>query len=63
MKHLKAEKPGNWYRELKKLCTYDQMKTEKIVVNSRSHMTDQEQAEANADEFAKVRNYGLNPLK
>lgn len=39
------------------------MKTEKVIVNSISHMNDKEQAEAIAEEFAKVRNEGFIPLK
>ena len=62
VEHLKKSKPGNWYKELKHLCSYDQMKTEPIIVNSINHLNDLEQAEIIADTFANVRNEGFEPL-
>ena len=62
IEHLKKSKPGNWYKELKHLCSYDQIKTDNIIVNSIRHLNDEEQAEFIAKTFASVRNEGFSPL-
>ena len=63
VEHIKTVNPGKWYKELKQLCSYDQMNSEKLNVESINHMTEDQQAEAIAVEFAKVRNDGFEPLK
>jgi len=45
---------------LKRLCSYDQMKSEPIIVESIKHLTDK--AEIIADKFAKV-SQEYEPLK
>ena len=44
----------HWHRELKKLTSYDQQKSEEIVVESIKDLSSQEQAEMIADRFASV---------
>ena len=61
--NLKTVNPGKWYKELKQLCSYDQMKREQLSVESINHMTDVQQVEAIANEFAKARNVGFTPLR
>ena len=62
IEHLKKSKPGNLYKELKHLCSYDQVKKEEIIVSSINHLNDLEQAEAIAEAYALVRNEGFKPL-
>ena len=54
IKDLKTSNVSQWYSKLKRLCSYDQMKTENLVVESIKHLTDQEQAEVIADKFSRV---------
>lgn len=45
IKDLKTSKPSQWHSKLKKLCSYDQLKYEPIVVQSIKHLSDKDQAE------------------
>ena len=49
IKDLKTSKISQWYSKLKRLCSYDQKKSERIIVESLKHLSSQEQAEAIAD--------------
>ena len=62
IRDLKESKVAQWYSKLKRLCSYDQMKSEPIIVESIKHLTDKEQAEIIADKFAKV-SQEYEPLK
>ena len=44
IKDLKNSKPGQWHSKLKRLCSYDQMKSEPVTVESIKHLSDEEQA-------------------
>ena len=54
IKDLKSSKTSQWYSKLKKLCSYDQHKSDPVIVESIKHLSDQDQAEAIADKFSKV---------
>ena len=54
IKDLKTSKPSQWHSKLKKLCSYDQLKYEPIVVQSIKHLSDKDQAEVIADKFSKI---------
>ena len=54
IEELKVTNPAKWYSSLKKLCSYDQHKSEKIDVESLKHLSSQEQAEKIADKFSAV---------
>ena len=58
---LKEGKPGQWYSLLKRLCSHDQMKTEKTECEEIRERTDQQQAELIADRFSSVSNE-YNPI-
>ena len=59
---LKQKKPGEWYSCLKKITSFDQHKGEKLIVQDINHLSDQEQAEVIAEQFAKIQNE-QNPFK
>ena len=54
IKDLKKSMPAQWYSKLKRLCSYDQQKSDPIIVDSIKHLSDLEQAEIITDKFAKV---------
>ena len=62
IKDLKTSKSSQWYSKLKRLCSYDQQKSDPIIVDSIKHLSDEEQAEAIADKFSKV-SQEYEPLK
>ena len=62
IKDLKHSKPNQWYSKLKRLCSYDQHKSEPIIVDSIKELSDSDQAEAIADKFAKI-SQEYEPLK
>ena len=62
IKDLKTSKIGQWYSKLKRLCSYDQQKSESVTVESIKHLSSEEQAEAIADKFSKV-SQEYEPLK
>ena len=49
VEELKVTNPGRWYSQLKRMCSYDEGKSEKLIVPDICHLSDQEQAEAIAD--------------
>ena len=51
---LKNSNPAHWYSKLKRLCSFDQHKSEPIIVESIKHLSDQEQSEVIANKFASV---------
>ena len=51
---LKVSNPAKWYSSLKRLCSYDQMKSESIDVESIKNLSTQEQAEKIADSFSAI---------
>ena len=53
---LKLKKPGQWYSCLKSITSYDQLKHDKPQVEEISHLSDQEQSEMIAEQFAKIQN-------
>ena len=53
---LKLKKPGQWYSSLKKMSSHDQQKTEQPNVEEIRHLSDQDQAEQIAAQFAKIQN-------
>ena len=40
IKDLKHSKPNQWYSKLKRLCSYDQQKSEPIIVDSMKELSD-----------------------
>jgi hypothetical protein len=54
IRNLKKMNPGKWYAAFKKLTSFDQHKSEDIIVDSIKHLTDKEQAEMIADKFSEV---------
>ena len=54
IKDLKTANPSQWYSKLKRLCSFDQHKSDPVIVESIKHLTDKEQAEVIADKFSKV---------
>ena len=54
VKDLKESNPRQWYSKLKRLCSYDQNKSDPIIVETIKHLSDKEQAELIADKFSKV---------
>ena len=54
IKQLRRSKPRKWYKELKKLTSYDQRKSEEVTVESIKDLPIDEQAECIADKFAKI---------
>ena len=62
IKDLKQSEPGQWYSKLKRLCSYDENKSEPIEIDEIKTQTDQEQAETLSEFFAKTRQE-FEPLK
>ena len=56
IKDLKQGDPRQWYSKLRRLCSYDQKKSEDLVCAEISDMSDQEQANYLADQFALISN-------
>ena len=52
---LKEKDPSKWYKAVKRMTSYEN-KDEELKVDSISHLSDQEQCELIADEFAKIPN-------
>ena len=53
---LKTKKPGQWFQCLKKIANFDQFKTEEPQCDEISHLSDEEQVEAIATQFASIQN-------
>ena len=53
---IKISNPGQWYSKLKRITRYDQQKSEVIQVEEICHLDDQKQAEAIADNQARISN-------
>ena len=53
---LKSKKPSQWFQCLKRLTSYDQFKTEQPVCEEISHLSDEDQAERIATQFASIQN-------
>ena len=62
VRDLKLSNPSQWYSKLKRICSYDQHKSDPVIVDSIKHLTDKQQAEVIADKFAKV-SQEYSPLK
>ena len=52
---LKQKKAGDWFRCLKKITSADQIRDEQPTVQEINHLSDQEQAEAIAEQLQKFR--------
>ena len=52
---LKDKDPSKWYKAVKRMNSYEN-KGEELIVDNISHLSDQEQCELIADEFAKIPN-------
>ena len=57
---LKEKNPKQWYSAVKRMTSYEN-KTEQLIVDEISHLTDQEQCELIADDFSAVPN-SFSPL-
>ena len=55
VKDLKTSNPSQWYSKLKRICSYDQEKTQPIICAEIETLTDQEQADKIAQHFSAVR--------
>jgi hypothetical protein len=53
---LKNSNPSQWYSKLKMMTSYDQLKSEQVIVESICHLSDKDQVEIIADSFSKVSN-------
>ena len=53
---LNQSKPGQWFSNLKRMSSYKQNKSEEIRVDEISSLSDQDQTEKIADEYAKISN-------
>ena len=53
---IKLKKPGQWYSCLKKISSYDQLKNDQPMVDEISHLSDEQQAELIAQQFASIQN-------
>ena len=53
---LKTSAPGQWYSKLKRMSSHDQTRTEEVSVDEISHLSNEDQAEAIADNFSKISN-------
>ena len=53
---LKKTNPRKWYSCLKSITSFDQLKNEEPSVEEINHLTDQEQADVIANQFAKIQN-------
>ena len=62
VKDLKSSNPSQWYSKLKRLCSFDQNKSDPIIVDSIKNLSDKEQVEEIGNKFAKV-SQEYNPLK
>jgi hypothetical protein len=62
---LKNSNPGQWYSKVKRMTSYDQLKSEQVIVESICHLSDKDQVEIVADSFSKVSNQydEINPEK
>ena len=49
---LRLKKPGQWYSCLKNLTSYDQLRNDQPSVEEISHLSDQQQSELIAEQFA-----------
>ena len=52
----RGKKSGQWYSCLKRITSHDQHKNDQPSVGEISHLSDQEQVELIADQFAKIQN-------
>ena len=57
---LKEKNPKQWYSAVKRMTSYEN-KTDQLIVDEISHLTDQEQCELIADDFSAVPN-SFSPL-
>lgn len=62
VKDLRLSNPGRWYSILKRICSYDQHKSDPVIVGTIKHLSSKEQAEVIADKFSKV-SQEYDPLK
>ena len=62
VKDLQMSNPGRWYSILKRISSYDQHKSDPVIVDSIKHLSSEEQAEQIADKFSKV-SQEYEPLK
>ena len=53
---IKLKKPGQWYSCLKKISSYDQLKNDQPMVDEIRHLSDEQQAELIAQQFASIQN-------
>ena len=56
VKDLKQSNPAQWYSKLKRMTSYDDQKSEEVLVENISHLTNYEQAEKIADHFSAISN-------
>ena len=59
---MKLSNPGRWYSIMKRVCSYDQHKSDPVIVDSIKHLSEKEQAEKIADKFSRV-SQEYDPLK
>ena len=56
MGELTCKNTSKWYSTLKKITSHDQQKNERIIVQDINHLSDKEQAEKIAENFAEIPN-------
>ena len=47
---------SQWYSKLKRMSSHDQLRSEEVIVEEISHLSNQNQAEAIADNFSQISN-------
>ena len=62
VEELKKKNPKQWYSCLKNITSFDQFKNDQPNVEEIRHLSDQEQADIIANQFAKIQNE-YEPLK
>ena len=53
---LMSRNTSKWYMSLKKITSYDQHKSDKIVIQEINHLSDKEQAEKLGEHFSTIPN-------
>ena len=53
---LKNSNPGQWYSKLKRMTSYDNLKSEEVTVENICHLSHVEQAEIIAENFSRISN-------
>ena len=56
MNDLMNKNTSQWYSSVKRMTSYNQQKSEKVIVHEINHLSDEDQAKQIADNFTKISN-------